>query len=75
MGMRHRVFAAATAVALLLLVAGQPRADEAFDNPRAAMLGYLQACIDGDCEGAARFLDLRRVASRPVTQSPTLGMR
>ena len=54
------LFAALAVVALLL--AGTPlRAAESAASPRAAMLGYLQACIDADFGRAARFLDLRRV--------------
>ena len=49
-----------------LLVIASPSAnaqDPARTNPRDALRGYLQACIDTDFERAARFLDLSGAAA------------
>jgi MscS family membrane protein len=50
--------------------------EDPFDRgtPRGAMVGYLQACRDGDYERAAQYLDLRRLpASERATRGPELA--
>ena len=77
--------------ALVLPAAGQPGRPsatpsvptlagpaDAFDRgmPRSAMLGFLQACRDGDYERAAAYLDLsRRKQGDRAMAGPTLARR
>ncbi len=51
---------------------------DAFERgtPRSAILGFLQACRDGDYERAAAYLDLSRLNSRDrAGAGPTLARR
>ncbi len=50
--------------------AQEPKRADPFETPRSAMLGYLEACRDGDYEAAAEFLDLR---GAPDVEGETLA--
>jgi MscS family membrane protein len=73
--MRRRTSALAVSLLCAVLFASAAEAaEEARDTPRASMLGYLEACRDGEYGVAATYLDLRPIrASEREARGPDLA--